>query len=69
MIASLKQTYCTKCKTNVNIIGGKYIRLANRRAVFEGQCSVCGAKLLKAKVMPRSSAITVKRKRKGLLQH
>lgn len=69
MMASLKQTYCTKCKMSVNIIDGKYTRLANRRAVFEGQCSVCGAKLLKARVMPRSSAVTVKRKRKGLLHH
>ncbi|AIF85270.1 hypothetical protein NTE_03241 [Candidatus Nitrososphaera evergladensis SR1] len=68
MIAA-KQTYCTKCKTNVDIIDGKYARLANNRAVFEGQCSQCGTKLTKARVMPRSSsAIMVKRRRKGLLR-
>jgi RNase P subunit RPR2 len=63
-----KQTYCTRCKTNVDIIDGKYVRLANNRAVFEGQCSQCGTKLIKARVMPRSSAVMVRRKRKGLLR-
>lgn len=66
---ALKQTYCTKCKMNVDIIGGAYKRLANKRAVFEGQCSRCGIKLVKARVMPRSSALKVKRKRKGLLHN
>jgi RNase P subunit RPR2 len=66
-MVTIKQTYCTTCKTNVDIIDGKYVRLANNRAVFGGQCSQCGTKLTKARVMPRSSAIIVKRKRKSLL--
>lgn len=60
-----KQTYCTGCKTNVDIINGKYIKLANRRAVIEGTCAICGAKLLKAKVMPKSAAVFKRRKREG----
>jgi hypothetical protein len=51
---------------NVDIANGRYVRLANKRAVIEGQCSRCGMKLIKAKVMPRNSVI-VKRERKGLL--
>jgi RNase P subunit RPR2 len=66
MMSSLKQTYCTNCKMNVDIANCRYVRLANKRAVIEGQCSQCGMKLIKAKVMPRNSVI-VKRERKGLL--
>jgi hypothetical protein len=64
---SQKQTYCTNCKMNVDIVDGKYVRLANKRAVFEGQCANCGTKLIKAKVMPRNNVI-VKRRKKGLLK-
>jgi hypothetical protein len=69
MMMASKQTHCTKCKMNADIIGGSYTRLANKRAVFEGQCSRCGIRLLKARVMPRSSAIKIKRKRKTLLHN
>jgi hypothetical protein len=51
---------------NVDIANGRYVRLANKRVVIEGQCSQCGMKLIKAKVMPRDSVI-IKRERKGLL--
>ena len=64
---SQKQTYCTNCKMNVDIVDGKYVRLANKRAVFEGHCSKCGVKLIKAKVMPRNRVMIKRRKRKGLL--
>lgn len=64
-----KQTYCTNCKTNVDISDGRYVRLANRRAVIEGKCTICGMGLIKAKVMPKSAAVFKKRKRKaGLLK-
>lgn len=65
-----RQTYCTNCKQNVDIVDGKYLRLANKRAVIEGQCPACGTKLLKAKLLPRNSVFVVKRKkkRKGLLK-
>jgi hypothetical protein len=47
---------------NVDIENGRYVRLANRRAVIEGQCSMCGTKLMKTKVMPRNSVL-IKRKK------
>lgn len=62
-----RQTYCTSCKQNVQITDGKYMRLANNRAVIKGRCSLCGAELIKAKLMSRNSFF-VKRKRKGLLK-
>lgn len=63
-----RQTYCTSCKQNVQLVDGKYVRLANNRAILEGQCSLCGAKLMKAKLLPRNNAFFIKRKRKGLLK-
>lgn len=63
-----RQAYCTNCKQNVEIVGGKFVRLANNRAVIEGTCSLCGTKLIKAKLMPRNNAFFIKRKRKGLLK-
>jgi hypothetical protein len=50
----MKQTYCTRCKTNVEIINAKYIKLANSRLAIEGYCAICSTKLLKTKVMPKS---------------
>lgn len=58
-----KQTYCTACKMNVDIDDGRYVRLANNRAVIEGRCSLCGTKLIKAKVMPRNSVMVKRKKR------
>lgn len=65
-MSSLEQTYCTKCKMNVDIANGRYVRLANKRVIVEGECSQCGIKLIKAKVMPRSSLL-IKRKGKKVL--
>ncbi len=62
-----RQAYCTVCKMNVEIVNSKFVRLANNRSVIEGQCGVCGVKLMKAKLLPRNSAFVIKRKRKGLL--
>jgi NAD-dependent SIR2 family protein deacetylase len=50
----LKQTYCTKCKKNVELNNVRYIRLANSRLAIEGYCNTCSSKLLKTKVMPKS---------------
>jgi hypothetical protein len=50
----MKQTYCTRCKANVEIINSKYIKLANSRLAIEGYCAICSTKLLKTKVMPKS---------------
>jgi hypothetical protein len=47
------------------MVDSKYVRLANRRAIIEGQCSQCGSKLMKAKVMPHG--IMAKRKEKRSL--
>lgn len=57
-------TYCTKCRTNVEISSIKYIRLANSRVAIEGFCPLCNVRLLKGKVMPRSSKMPIKRKKK-----
>jgi hypothetical protein len=64
----VRQTFCTFCKQNVQIADGRYVRLANNRAVIEGWCSLCGTKLIKAKLLPRNNVFFVKRKRKGLLK-
>jgi hypothetical protein len=62
----LREAYCTICKQNVCVVDAMYIRLANRRAIIRGQCSKCGSELIKASIMPRSSArILRKRKTKG----
>jgi hypothetical protein len=66
----LKQTYCTKCKKNVELNNIKYIRLANSRLVIEGYCNTCSSKLLKTKVMPKSGMkkkklTTIRRKERG----
>jgi hypothetical protein len=52
---------------NVDIVDGRYVRLANKRVIVEGQCSQCGMKLLKAKVMPRNSVLIKRKEKKGLL--
>jgi NAD-dependent SIR2 family protein deacetylase len=57
----LQQTYCTKCKKNVELNNIKYIRLANSRLAIEGYCNTCSSKLLKTKVMPKSG---IKKRRK-----
>jgi hypothetical protein len=41
-----------------------YVRLANRRAIIRGKCSKCGSELIKASIMPRSSAIIFRKKRR-----
>jgi hypothetical protein len=51
------ETYCSFCKNNRSIIGARYVRLANGRAIIKGKCSGCGLELLKANIMPKSSAL------------
>lgn len=62
---TVKQTYCTNCRMNVDLVDSKYVRLANKRAIIEGQCSQCGSRLMKAKIMPHG--IKAKRKEKRSL--
>jgi hypothetical protein len=50
-------TYCTSCKENVPITDATYVRLANGRAIIKGKCSRCGLELIKASIMPKSSAL------------
>jgi Domain of unknown function (DUF5679) len=59
-----RETYCTFCKQNVPITSAAYVRLANGRAIIKGKCSSCGLDLIKASIMPKSSALTVLRKKK-----
>jgi hypothetical protein len=59
-----RETYCTSCKQNVLIIDATYVRLANGRAIIRGKCSNCGLELIKASIMPKSSALTLLRKKK-----
>jgi hypothetical protein len=63
-----RETYCTNCKQNVPIKDAAYVRLANGRAVIKGKCPRCGIELIKASIMPKSSALKLfmkKRKRKA----
>ncbi|MDQ4050720.1 MAG: DUF5679 domain-containing protein [Thermoproteota archaeon] len=62
-----RETYCTCCKQNTSILNASYVRLANGRAVIKGKCSKCGQELIKANIMPKSSALKLlrKKKRKG----
>lgn len=60
-----RETYCTFCKQNVRIADVAYVRLANERAIIKGKCSRCGLELIKASIMPKSSALKFfKKKRK-----
>ncbi|HYJ02090.1 MAG TPA: DUF5679 domain-containing protein [Nitrososphaeraceae archaeon] len=63
------ETYCIKCKKNTIIINNHFQRLANYRAIINGNCSICNSKLIKGKVMPNSSASKkfIKMKKKLLL--
>jgi hypothetical protein len=58
-----RETYCTSCKENVPITDATYVRLANGRAIIKGKCSRCGLELIKASIMPKSSALTLLRKK------
>ncbi|HZB79789.1 MAG TPA: DUF5679 domain-containing protein [Nitrososphaera sp.] len=63
-----RETYCTRCKANVIVADATYVRLANARAIVKGRCSSCGLELIKASIMPKSSALTSfrkKRRKKG----
>jgi Domain of unknown function (DUF5679) len=59
-----RETYCTNCKQNVAIIDATYLSLANGRAIIRGKCSRCGLELIKASIMPKSSALTFRKKGK-----
>jgi hypothetical protein len=59
-------TYCTICKTNVKLSNTKFVKLATRMAVIEGNCTVCSTLLIKGKIMPTSGKNPLRKsKRKG----
>lgn len=47
-------TYCTVCKISVNLSDIKFVKLANSMATIEGNCTVCGLRLMKGKIMPKA---------------
>jgi hypothetical protein len=57
------ETYCTSCKQNVSIADASYVRLAIRRAMISGKCSRCGLELIKTSIMPKSSALVLRKKK------
>jgi hypothetical protein len=57
-----QETYCTHCKQNVAITDASYLSLANGRAIIRGKCSRCGLELIKASIMPKSSALRFRKK-------
>jgi hypothetical protein len=59
-----RETYCTSCKENVPITDAAYVRLVNGRAIIKGKCSRCGLELIKASIMPKSSSLTLLRKKR-----
>jgi hypothetical protein len=42
-----------------------YVRLANGRAIIRGKCPKCSSELIKASIMPKSSAIILRKKKRG----
>ena len=63
-----RETYCTNCNQNVPIKDAVYVRLANGRAIIKGKRRRCGLELIKASIMPKSSALKLfmkKRKRRA----
>ncbi len=59
-------TYCTLCKTNVKLSNIKFVKLATRMAVIEGNCTICSTKLIKGKIMPTAGKNPLRKsKRKG----
>jgi hypothetical protein len=62
-----RETYCTFCKQNVRIADAAYVRLANGRAIIRGKCSRCNLELIKASLMPKSSALKllIKKRKRG----
>ncbi len=51
-IISKYSTYCTVCKTSVNLSNIKFVKLANNMAAIEGNCTICCIGLIKGKIMP-----------------
>ena len=49
------ETYCIECKKNTIIINSYFQRLANSRAIINGNCSICNSNILKGKVIPKPS--------------
>lgn len=60
-----RKTYCTHCRRNVSITDAVYISLATKRAIIRGKCSMCGSELIKVSLMPKSSAMIFRKKRKS----
>jgi hypothetical protein len=49
------ETYCSKCKRNTTMINTSFQRLANYKAIINGNCSICNSNILKGKVIPKPS--------------
>ena len=49
------ETYCNKCKRNTTIINFSFQRLANYKAIINGNCSNCNSYLVKGKVISKST--------------
>ena len=49
------ETYCNNCKRNTTMINTKFQRLANYKAIINGNCSICNSEIFKGKIIPKSS--------------
>ena len=49
------ETYCSKCKRNTIMINTSFQRLANYKAIINGNCSICNSNIFKGKVIPKPS--------------
>lgn len=47
-------TFCTFCKTLVEISEIKFVKLANNMVAIQGTCTGCGNNVLKGRVLPNT---------------
>lgn len=47
-------TFCTFCKTLVEISEIKFVKLANNMVASQGTCTGCGNNVLKGRVLPNT---------------
>jgi hypothetical protein len=49
------ETYCNSCKRNTTMINIYFQRLANYKAIINGNCSICNSEIFKGKIISKPS--------------
>lgn len=47
-------TFCTFCKTVIDLSEIKFVKLANNMVTVKGICTICGNNVLKGRVLPKT---------------